>query len=87
MPKFGQKTEPRMSPSSRSIAGISLDLAALTPQQILAFAAALSLVVAVVFGAFIVSGWCFSRCSPSRRRDLTSLIAAIVDGLRGRENR
>jgi hypothetical protein len=74
-----------MSPSSRFISSVSLDLAEVTPQQMLAFAAGLSIVVVVLCGALIVLGWSFTRCSPSNRRDITSLVVAVVRGLSRRE--
>jgi hypothetical protein len=86
MPRFGQEVEPLMSPSSRFISDLSLDLTAVTPQQILAFAAGLAIVVVVVCGALIVLGWCFARCSPSHRRDITSLVVAVVHGAVRREH-
>jgi len=76
---------PLMSPSSRSIMGASLDLTAVTPQQSLAFAAAIAIVVVVVCGALILLGWCFAHCSRAQRHDLTSLVETVVRGLGRRE--
>jgi hypothetical protein len=87
MPRFGQELEPVMSPCLHSTVDVTLDLAAVTPQQILAIAAALFLTIVAVCGAVIVLGRCFARCTPSRRRDLTSLVEAIVHGFGGHEPR
>jgi hypothetical protein len=76
---------PLMSPSSRSIMGVSLDLTAVTPQQSLAFAAAIAMWSLLCAAPLILLGWCFAHCSRAQRHDLTSLVETVVRGLGRRE--
>lgn len=72
---------PHMSLSLGLIKSVSIDLTAVTSQQLLAIAAAIAIVVIVGCGALIVLGWGFARCSRAQRHDITSLVDVVVSGL------